>query len=64
MMWVCSGDGWGPAADPPGLGSGTCSLQPVTDEPRHEKTCLLGFSTKNDINQAIQPQKMARGLKF
>ena len=25
---------------------------------------LLGFLTRSDINRAVQPQKMARGLKF
>ena len=32
------------------------------DEPRHEPT--LWFSTRSDTNQAVQLQKMARGLKF
>ena len=35
-----------------------------TYELRHEKTCLFGFPTKSNINQAVQPQKMDRGLKF
>ena len=30
--------------------------------PRCEKT--LGFTTRFDTNWAVQPQKMARGLKF
>ena len=33
-------------------------------EPRSEKTGLRGFPTKSDTNRAVQPQKMARGLKF
>ena len=32
-------------------------------EPRHEKTNVL-ISTWSDTNRAVQPQKMARGLKF
>ena len=31
-------------------------------EPRHEKTCLRDFQP--DSNQAAQPQKLGRGLKF
>ena len=31
-----------------------------SDEPRHETTNILG----SDTNQAVQLQKMARGLKF
>ena len=33
-------------------------------EQHHEKTCFLGFPTRSDTNQGVQPQKMARGLKF
>ena len=33
-------------------------------EPRCEKTGSSGFPTRPDTNQAVQPQKMARGLKF
>ena len=33
-------------------------------EPRCEKTGLRGFPTRSDTNRAVQPQKMARGLKF
>ena len=33
-------------------------------EPGSEKTCLQVFATSSDTNQAGQPQKMARGLKF
>ena len=33
-------------------------------EPRCEKTGLRGFPTRFDTNRAVQPQKMARGLKF
>ena len=36
-----------------------------TLEPRCEKTCLRGFrSARSDTNRAVEPQKMARGLKF
>ena len=30
----------------------------------HKKTCLLGFLTRSDPRQAVQPKKMTRGLKF
>ena len=30
----------------------------------HKKTCLWGFPTNSDTNQAVQLQNMARGLKF
>ena len=33
-------------------------------EPHSEKTGLRGFPTRSDTNGAVQPQKMARGLKF
>ena len=33
-------------------------------EPRCEKKQSLGFPTRSDKNRAVQPQKMARGLKF
>ena len=33
-------------------------------EPRCEKTGLQGFPTRSHTNQAVQPQKIARGLKF
>ena len=37
-------------------------------EPRHEKTCLRGLrpgpTPEPDTNQSVQPQKMARDLKF
>ena len=33
-------------------------------EPRCEKNRSSGFPTKSDTNRAVQPQKMARGLKF
>ena len=29
-----------------------------------EKTCLWGFPTRSDTNLAVQPQKIARSLKF
>ena len=45
-------------------------IQPVTgclsyyiDEPHHEKTNIL-VSDLVDTNQAVQSQRMARGLKF
>ena len=39
-------------------------LTEVIYKPLNEKTCLWSFLTRSDTNQAIQPQKMARGLKF
>ena len=30
------------------------------NEPRCEKTCLWGFPTRSDRNQAVKLQKMAR----
>ena len=36
----------------------------VLNEPRCEKTGLRGFRPGSDTNRAVQPQKMARGLKF
>ena len=36
----------------------------ISFEPRHEKTCLLGFPTRSDTNRAVQPQKIAMRLKF
>ena len=33
----------------------------LRNEPRCEKTGLGGFPTRSDTNQAVQPQKMARG---
>ena len=38
-------------------------LNLLSCEPHHEKTCL-GFLTRSDTNRAVQPQKIARGLKF
>ena len=35
----------------------------TSNEPRSEKTGLRGFRL-SDTNRAVQPQKMARGLKF
>ena len=32
--------------------------------PRHEKTCLREFPTRLDTNRPVQPQKLARVLKF
>ena len=37
---------------------------PILYEPRCEKTSLRGFPTRSDTNRAVQPQKIARGLKF
>ena len=28
------------------------------------RKCVFGFPTKSDTNRAVQPQKIARGLKF
>ena len=39
-------------------------LNQVCIEPHHQKTCHWGFMTSSDTNQAVQPQKMVRGLKF
>ena len=36
----------------------------LRSEPCHDKTCLLDFRPGPDTNQAVQPQKMVRGLKF
>ena len=39
----------------------------LRNEPRSEKTGLRGVRpgpTRSDTNQAVQPQKMARSLKF
>ena len=36
----------------------------VIFEPRSDKNLFSGFSTRSDTNQAVQPQKMARSLKF
>ena len=37
----------------------------MTNEPRYEKTSRSsGFQTRSHTNQAVKPQKMARGLKF
>ena len=33
-------------------------------EPCCDKTSLQGFLTRSDTNRAVQPQKVARGLKF
>ena len=43
--------------------SRTETLVLVSYEPCHEKTNIL-FPTWSDTNQAVQLQKMARGLKF
>ena len=36
----------------------------ASDEPHHEKPCIRLFPTRSDTNRAVQPQKMARDLKF
>ena len=36
----------------------------VTNEPRRVKICLRVFRPGSDTNRAVQPQRMARGLKF
>ena len=33
-------------------------------EPRLGENLSLGFPTRSDTNGAVQPQKMAKGLKF
>ena len=33
-------------------------------EPCHHKTCLCSNLTRSNTKRAVQPQKMARGLKF
>ena len=35
-----------------------------TNDPLREKTCFQGFMTRSNTNQAVLPQKMARGLKL
>ena len=32
--------------------------------PRHDKTCLRDFPTTPDTSRPVQPQKLARVLKF
>ena len=39
-------------------------LQVGTFEPRRRGNQSSGFPTKSDTNRAVQPQKMASGLKF
>ena len=36
----------------------------VSCEPLHVKNTSSGFPTRSSSNSAVQPQKMARGLKF
>ena len=36
----------------------------MVNQPRCEKNGLRGFPTRSYINWAVQPQKIARGLKF
>ena len=43
---------------------GIDQLEQMSYEPRSEKTGFSGFPTRSDTNQVVQPQKMARGLKF
>ena len=40
------------------------SFLSLTNEPRHEKTCLREFPTGSDSNWPAQLQKLAGGLKF
>ena len=35
-----------------------------TNEPCCEKVCLPSFLTRSDTKRAVQPENMARGLKF
>ena len=42
---------------------GYCS-ETLLFEPRCEKKRSSGFPTRSNTNQAVQAQKMARGLKF
>ena len=46
------------------LGFFSCSTLLLINEPRCEKTGLRGFPTRSDKTRAVQPQKMARGMKF
>ena len=43
---------------------GLAIIYHLRNEPCSEKTGLGGFPTRSDTNQAVQPQKMARSLKF
>ena len=46
-----------------GQHSGFKSLTKLTFEP-HVRKPVFGFPTRSHTNQAVQPHKMARGLKF
>ena len=41
-----------------------CLKLHILNEPRRQKTASSGFPTRSDTNRAVQPQKMARDLKF
>ena len=43
---------------------GTAEIIAITIEPRHNKMCLREFLTRPDTNRPVQPQKLARVLKF
>ena len=39
-------------------------FQYISCEPPHEKMCLCESPTRQDTNRPLQPQKLARVLKF
>ena len=41
-----------------------CEIEFEQYEPRHEKMCLRKSPTRPDTNRPVQPQKLARVLKF
>ena len=45
-------------------GCSTNGSKRLSNVPRSEKNRSSGFPTRSDTNRAVQPQKMARGLKF
>ena len=59
-----------PGPDPPAilydclLGGGLTPLAPTTNMSLVVRKPVFGFPTRSHTNQAVQPQKMARGLKF
>ena len=40
-----------------------CVCDLSRNEPRHKKTCLWSFQSVQTQNQAVQPEKVTRGLK-
>ena len=36
----------------------------LSNDPRHDKTCLRGFPNRSDTKWAVQPQNLVRDLKF